>query len=389
MSDQQKTEGSSDRPRILLVRLSALGDCLHAVPVVEELRRQLPDAHIGWLIQGPGLALLSDHRGVDRFHIFDRKARGLASLRSLRALRRELHEEKYDIALDLQGLTKSGVLARLSGARRVMGFGEPESRELNRLFVGARVAVSQTVEHVVDRNLYLLRALDLVPESNSAPVATWHLPEIDLAGKAIGDLLESVPDQKPVAVLNPGTTWLTKIWAQERFADVAQKFVDRGLSVVVTWAGEEEEAMADRIVNLSARERDVHKAPSTSLMELRGLLQRAAILVANDSGPLHLAVAVGVPSVGIYGPTDPARNGPYGWNDPDWRSAAVTLADLEPTAIAAATNGAAQSEVETVGAGRLLSCQFCWKAACRRGDGACLAHLNSTTVVDLALDLLD
>ena len=152
---------------------------------------------------------------------------------------------------------------------------------------------------MVDRNLALLRALDLTngveaPATTARP-ATWDLPTFDLAGTEIGAMLATIPEGRRVAVLNPGTTWATKIWAQERFAEVANAFVDHGFEVVITWAGDVEAAMADRIVSLNeraeaqpsspARQSAVRKAPPTSLMELRGLLQRAAILVANDSGP--------------------------------------------------------------------------------------------------------
>lgn len=380
--------------RILIVRLSAIGDCLHALPVVEEIRRQRPTARIGWLIQRGGLGLLRDYPAVDRFHVFERGLSGPAALASLASLRRELRAENYDVALDLQGLTKSGVLARLSGARSVRGFGAPESRELNRCFVRQRMRIPSEVQHVVDRNLALLPSLGLeVPDRPS-----WKLPAVDLGTSEVGSFLQNLTPGRPLAVINPGTMWPTKVWAQERFAEVAVA-IARRMDVVVTWAGSAEAAMAERIVRLADRPVNdsvvgdsgggdsgsseargeegagrVWKAPPTSLSELCGLIQRARVVVANDSGPLHLAVAAGVPAVGVYGPTDPARNGPYGWQDSSWPSEAVTLADLAPKDL----------DGESVGGGRLLDCQFCWKTRCRRGDTACLAELGSAVVIERA-----
>ena len=366
--------------RILIVRLSAIGDCLHAVPVMEAIRTQLPSAKIGWLIQKGGLNLLQNHPGVDQFHVFDRGRKGVDALRALASLRRELRAEQYDIALDLQGLTKSGFLARMSGASVAMGFAAPESRELNRVFVNRRQAVPASVEHVVDRNLALLPALGLeVP-----PRATWTLPPVDLAGTQAASLLDELPEAEKLALINPGTTWPTKVWPQERFAEVAAALSER-MQVVVTWGGAEESAMADRIVGMAGemvgteRARRVQKAPATSLAELSGLFQRSSIVVANDSGPLHLAVALGIPAVGIYGPTDPARNGPYGWRDASWPSAVVTLADVDHRVLGS----------ETIGGGQVLECQYCWKASCKRGDTACMAELGSKVVIERALALMD
>lgn len=360
----------TEAPRILVVRLSAIGDCVHAAPTVEAIRQQLPEAFIGWVVQPGGLGLLDDLASVDRFHRFPRGAGGLQAIRALWRLRAELRAERYDTVLDLQGLTKSGLVAWLSGARRRIGFDGVESRELNRYFLTERRMASG--RHVVDRNLSLLSALDLeVPDQGR-----WNFAPVELRGTAMGDQLAGLPEDRPLVVVSPGTTWSTKFWPTSMYAELAGRLASSGCEVVAAWAGPAESDMADEI---AAAGSGVHKAPPTSLMELRGLLQRSDLLVANDSGPMHIAVAVGIPTLALFGPTDPGRNGPYGMDDPDRGVRALTLAD-----------GAAQQiGDQSVGAGRLLDCQHCWKKECARGDLACLHKLQVDDVFDAARALLE
>ena len=355
-------EQESARPRrILLVRLSAIGDCLHAAPVVAALRRAHPDAFIGWAIQEPAATLLRDCPGVDRFHLYPRRARGVGDrLGALGRFRRELRSCRYDAALDVQGLTKSGLVAWWSGARRRIGFrGGPAmgSRELNRLFLNRRFAVDLDVRHVVDRNLALLSASGLIGDER--PSAEWRLPEyaepgplafLDRRGLAAGGY----------AVVSPGTIWRTKLWPPRRFAETVRRLGrERGLPVVVAWAGEEERRAAEEIVAGAGDVCRVLPAPPTDLRELATLLRRAALFLGCDSGPAHLAAAMGVPCVSVFGPTDPARNGPYGP-----RSAAVQLDER-------------------------LDCQPCWRRTCGRGDFACMERLDAGRVAEACLARLD
>lgn len=341
-------------PRVLLVRLSALGDCLHAVPVLVALRRQLPEARIGWAIQAGGHELLRGISGVDRFHLFPRRSSGgrLSQLAELREFWRELRGEGYTVALDLQGNSKSGVVALASGADRRIGFAGPESQELNRFFVNERHAVSAERCHVVDRNLALLEALGL----EVAEGGRWVLPDYE-----DGDGLESFLSERGVvaggfAVVNPGTTWVTKQWPRERFAEVARRLASElGRAVVVTWGSSEEQRDAEAISEAAGD--GVHLAPRTGLRSLGWLLRRAALFVGNDTGPLHLAAALGVPCVAIFGATDPRRNGPYG----------------------------AGHRVLT----HPVECHPCWSGSCRRGDLACLAGVEPGAVYAACRELLD
>jgi lipopolysaccharide heptosyltransferase I len=333
-------------PRVLLVRLSALGDCLHALPVAVELRRQLPRAHIGWAIEEPGHQLLRDHPAIDRFHIYPRRSPPRRFVRELLALRRELRRERYDVALDVQGLTKSGLVAWLSGARRRVSLAPPHRRELNRLFVNEVVAAPETSRHVVDRNLALLRAVG----ASVAGRARFDLPAPE-PSPALASFLESMRARGPWAVVNPGASWTTKIWPPRALALVARGLHDHhGLGVAVSWGSEPERALAREVVEVAGR-RGVVEAPPTSLRDLAALLSGAVLFVGGDTGPMHLAVALGVPTVSVFGPTSPERNGPYGESD------LAVIAEID------------------------LDCRPCWRRSCARGDHACLARLDAGRVL--------
>lgn len=331
-------------PRILLVRLSAIGDCLHALPVVHQLRRQIPDAFLGWAIESPGLSLLEGHPEVDRFHRFPRGDRG--RIRALRRFRRELREVGYDIAVDVQGLTKSGLVAWLSGAEERVGFADEGSRELNRFFVNRRLVPSPARVHVIDRNLALLDALGLdVPELGSAQ---WVFPRAEPEDDVVRFLATFGGD--PFVALNPGAAWSTKQWPVASFTRLARRLAtELGAAVAVIWGSDEERRAAEEIRD-GAAAAAVRLAPRTDLRQLGALLARASLMVSGDTGPLHLAAALRVPTVAPFGPTSPERNGPYGDDH-------VVLVDEQP-----------------------LECRPCWARRCSRGDLACLQRIEADRV---------
>jgi len=330
--------------RLLLVRLSALGDCVHATPVVEALQRQVSGIEIGWAIEPAGYELLRDLPGVHRFHVFPRNVRGWKMTRALTAFRRELMAERYDVALDLQGLTKSGLVAWLSRAPLRVGFAGAESRELNRLFLNRRRAAPASTHHVVDRNLSLFEALGLeVPSRARFVLPSWRDTEVAV----LGFLAENNLAEGAFAVVNPGTTWATKLWPAARFAEVAVGLADR-LPVVVTWGNADEEQAARKIVDHAASSRVV-AAPETDLRELAFLIGASRLFVGNDTGPLHLAAAQQVPCVAVFGATDPLRNGPYG------EGHRVLTTELD--------------------------CRPCFSTRCRRRDLACLTHVSPAAVM--------
>lgn len=286
--------------RVLVVRLSSIGDVVHALPVAAAL--QEAGYGVEWLVEPPARPLVDPNPAVARVHVAPpaRAFRPSAARETLRGLRRD----PCDVAVDLQGLWKSAAWARLSGARRLVGRAAPERKEaLSAILLSEVVPVPPAARHVVDLNLAVLRAvgLDVLGLRSfplPRPAAERTSVELRLAERGLVDF----------AVLNPGGGWASKLWPAERFARTAAGLRDRGLRALVTW-GPGEEPLADRIVAASGGAAE--RCFETSLLELAELVRRARLVVAADTGPLHLACAVGTPVVALFGPTDPARNGPF------------------------------------------------------------------------------
>jgi ADP-heptose:LPS heptosyltransferase len=218
--------------------------------------------------------------------------------------RRRLREQRYDVAADFQGLLKSAALARLSGARRVIGFDREALRERAAAwFYSERVPVSDS-QHIIHKNLALAAALGAAADRIEFPIADVHSPTArDLVAKA----------GRGFAIINPGAAWPNKQWPPERFGAVAKALADRhGLRSIVIW-GPGEEDLA-RAVGLAAGGA-VEVAPKTGLHDLIALSRSAKLIVSGDTGPLHIACALGVPAVAVFGPTDADRNGPWAADD--------------------------------------------------------------------------
>ncbi len=288
--------------RILIVRLSAIGDVLHGLPVLCALRQALPQAYLAWVVEGRTGDLIRSHAALDEVIAVPRG--WLKSPRAVLALGRQLRAKRFDIAIDLQGLTKSAVASRLSRARRRIGFAGADGRELSRWLNNE--LIMPTAEHVVDRNLELLRALGI-----DKPPVRFDL-EIAAQDRASAQrVLHEVGTAESFAVINPGAGWPSKLWPADRFAAVARYLGrSRALRSLVVWAGEQERAWGEQI----AGESDgwAALAPPTSLGELAAIARQADLFISSDTGPLHLAAAVGTPCVGLFGPMPAKRNGPYG-----------------------------------------------------------------------------
>jgi len=289
-------------PRILIVRLSAIGDVIHALPLASSLRERFPRAFIAWLGTDPSAQLLRQHEAIDELIVLPR--RWLASLGQVWELRRRLRAWKLDAVIDAQGLAKSAIAALLSGARRRIGFGDHWGREGSRWLYTDRVLT--TTEHTVDRTLELLRPLGI-----ERPTVRFAVPEGEPERHAVARILHETKVEGQYAVIHSGAGWASKRWIPERFAAVAQHLGRAwGLPAIVVWAGEEERRLAERIVERS--DGNARLAPPRNLRELAALSRRARLFVSADSGPLHLAAAVGTPCVGLYGPFPVERHGPYG-----------------------------------------------------------------------------
>lgn len=294
--------------KILIVRLSALGDIVHALPVLAAINRALPSAEVDWMVEENYAQILSITRGLRR-RIIGRARNSFATddavsfggaLGYVQAVS-HLRAQDYDCALDLQGLLKSAGWARSSGAKRIIGFDKANLREAQAATFYTETVTPPSGVHVIHKNLSILSALGIASDAIEMPLSpvasTDTVAAIERAGV------------KRYAVLNPGAAWPNKRWPPDRFGALAATLRDRtGLTSMITW-GPSERDLADAIVAASSGAAVL--APPTSVADLAVLLRDAALVVAGDTGPLHIAAAMGTPLVGLYGPTWPERNGPW------------------------------------------------------------------------------
>lgn len=298
--------------RILIVRMSALGDIVHALPVLAALRRAWPAAKVDWIVDEAYAPILSLAEGLHQSVIVRAKSGnpeglpprfggGAGYIQAVRYLR----AQKYDAALDLQGLLKSAVWARLSGAARVIGFDRAHLREPLAASFYTETVVPLEAPHVIQKNLSILKALGV-------PTSAMELPLHPAASSATTAAVAAAGGARKYAVLNPGAAWPNKRWPAERFGALAAQLHARtGLSSLVTW-GPNERELAEQVI--AASDGAAAAAPPTEIADLAVLMRDAALVVSGDTGPLHIAAAMGAPLVGLYGPTWPERNGPW---DPD------------------------------------------------------------------------
>jgi heptosyltransferase-1 len=322
--------------RVLIVRVGAMGDVLHALPAVAALRHERPEWGIDWVVDARWRALLEDGPVVNKVHVVEPKAWSkspvsVRTLRSVMALRKRLRAERYDVVVDMQGTLRSAVIGRMAGARLV-GFSDPRERvgwlyseKVQRLAVpeglkpispggdnggakapplqsdgfGERVAPRQST-HVVEQGAALLAeacGVALQPKEFALPViaAKEHWAE------------EQVVKQ-PMCVLSAGGGWGAKLWPVESYAGLAVALREMGFDVVVS-AMSESDALTRGVVAASD---GAARSVVCDVAGLVALLRRADLFVGADSGPTHLAAALAVPTVALFGPTDPARNGPWG-----------------------------------------------------------------------------
>lgn len=295
-----------------------MGDILHALPAVTALRIAHPEWIVDWVVEPKWSALLAAHGAtsrdssssaprqpvVDRIYLAPAKEWGKRPLcsrtvRAIRDLRRNLRDGHYDAAIDFQGAVRSAMLGRLAGSRLI---GEAKPREwAARWLFSERVAT--TGAHVIEQDYELGAA---IAADGLKPVQPW-LPFDPRAEAWADSLLASTPAQTSV-LINPGAGWGAKRWPVERYAAVAKVLVRHGYRVLVN-AGPDEEPIAEVIVNETG---GTAMLLPPSLENLIAVTRRVSLVIAGDTGPLHLACALGKPVVGIYGPTDPSRNGPFG-----------------------------------------------------------------------------
>jgi len=300
--------------KVLIVKASALGDVVHALPVLAWLRSADPAMEIDWLVEEGFASLLDGHPLLHKIHRIAtrswRKQGKLGASRQGWRMIRQLRSERYDIVLDLQGNSKSGLFTLLSGAPRRFGFDADGVREWpNLLATNHRVSLSGAEHHISERSLAVARA--------AFPQGTEHLlagplPVSDMAAASIDGLLQEFGVAgRSIAVLHYGTTWTTKLWAVDCWRDLLRQLVVKtDLVPVLTWGSAEEKQVVDELSAVVDGKALVW--PRGTLPELVALLARAAVVVGGDTGPVHIAAAVGTPTVSLYRVTDNERNGPRG-----------------------------------------------------------------------------
>lgn len=300
-------------PGMLILRLSSLGDILHTLPAFAALRTAYPDSRIDWLVAEKCRFLVSAIRGIDTIHVLDtsrllRFPPDRTAWLRLRRLVRDLRNRRYDYSLDFQGLIKTSILGLLAGARERLGFSREMVREFPAHWLYSRTPASPSSPvHVVHLNRSLAELIGPLPD---AAVPDFIVPDEDAV--RVNALLKKEP-LGDFVVLNPGGGWPTKRWSPEKYGHLAKRiYFELGLQVIVTTGPGEDSYYAviakhcDRYVPYHFR---------VSFLQLIPLFKKARLVIGGDTGPFHLACALGIPVVGIFGPTSPLRNGPWTGDD--------------------------------------------------------------------------
>ena len=335
-----------DYRRILIIKPSSLGDVIHALPTLAALRDRFPSAHIAWLVKRHWAGVLERVEGLDRIWPVESGLQGwLRIVPPLRAA-------AFDLVIDLQGLFRSGAMAWLTGCPTRVGFAN--AREGSPLCYTQRVTVPMSDMHAVDRYLLIASAVGASPKGT--PEFRTRLPSTDR--ERIAQLLKGcglVPGA-PWIAMNVSARWDTKRWSPEHFAAVADALQEEGLGPVALIGGPDDRAASQAVLR-SMHTTTIDLTGQTSPELLPALLASASLLLTNDSGPMHIAAAMGTPVVALFGPTSPLRTGPYG-----------------------AEHRVLRSEVP---------CSPCFSRSCRNPvQLECLATIDPKTVIDAVREQL-
>jgi len=289
--------------RFLVVKFGSLGDIVHCLPSVAQLRRAFPDTEVDWLIERKN-KIVVELSGLDvRLIPIDtyqwRNSPGIGSAKEIAELIWALSTDGYDCTIDFQGLLKSAFFAYLSGAPVRIGWERDFLRESVSRFFYTEVVKPKRI-HIIDQQMELLKPLGIEPDWETEVRLQARTPARSSLERKLAGLSDYI-------LINPGGNWPTKCWEPERYGELALRLMNDGHPVVVTW-GPGEEDLRRRVVRSAGR--GLHEIP-TNLEELIALAENARLFVGGDTGPMHFAAAVGTPIVAIFGPTSSDRNGPF------------------------------------------------------------------------------
>ena len=327
---------------ILVVKLSAIGDVIHALPVSYAIKERFPEAHLTWVVEKPAYPILEDNPYIDDIILFEKaKFRSVSGfLHEIGPFRRRLRARRYNASLDLQGLFKSAAIVWNAGARQRVG--TANMREGAHL-VSRPVRGAHAEGHIVERYLDVARALGCTVDEVRFPVA---VSERDRAAAEALLVREGVQEGRTFVAFAIGANWPNKRWPVEHFAALADRLCRAHYVPVLVGGGRLDETLAQDIM-VASEIPPVNLVGRTNLKQLAHIFTCAALVLGGDTGPVHLAAGLGTPTVMLMGPTDANRNGPYGQQE---------------NAI----------EVDR-------PCRACWKRACPKGLD-CLAAISVDAV---------
>lgn len=300
--------------RILIIKTSALGDIIHALPVLDYLHQVAPGVHIDWVVEEAFLELLSGNPLLDRlitvsFKRWRKSPVASRTLREVGAFRKSLQEREYDLVFDIQGNFKSGLICWLANSKRKIGFSRDNVQEqLNALFTDQKVALLPDDRHATIRYLRIVSAPFKIDPAGLTLTTDIHTAHDD---EAAGQIV-SQTGSGPVLLFHTGTTWQTKLWHEAGWISLARNLLTRypAATILLSWGNEPERETAIRIAQQAGRR--VQVLERLPLKRFAALLKRVDVVVGGDTGPVHLAAVVGTATVSFYRCTDGSLNGPKG-----------------------------------------------------------------------------
>ncbi len=342
--------------RYLIIRLSAIGDVLHCTPVVRILKQQQPDCHITWLVGRIAAELLTYNQFIDEVVVWPREefdnhiyqGRYLTALKMLQGLRKKLLTQYYDIILDVHGLFLTGIIAQLCQAKVKIGLAG--TKEFNSLFM-TELAPKREYRHIIERYLSVLQGLDIPLAQDLSMTLNYSQAEQQFAEDFFAN--NKLINEKVIAI-NPVTTWHSKNWPPLYYSEVINKLGNDFKYIVC--GGPSDRQVAGTIQRNVSRSPVINITGATSLLQLAAVLKKCSLLIAGDTGPLHMAIAMAVPTVSIFGPTDGRYIGP-----------------VQPGHIILQSNN---------------TCSLCYKKVCRYQQVQCMYSIRPHDVVKAVYDLL-